>query len=167
MSVLWPIGRRELVKVRNGRSAVGQRRVTGWFPDGAQAFLRAPLVPFAGGRRQRPEGHRTDGRYRAGRCNTLSPFQQLRGRHASVVVRVRITEEGAALAALRDQVVPQISQAPGFVAGYWTRKENTGLSMIVFASADAAQATSERIPGTVPEGVTLEDVEVREVVAHA
>ena len=85
----------------------------------------------------------------------------------AVVVRVMITEEGAALAALRDSVVPQISQAPGFVAGYWTRKDNTGLSMIVFESEDAAQAASERIPGTVPDGVTLENVEVREVVAHA
>jgi len=85
----------------------------------------------------------------------------------AVVVRVRISEEGAALAALRDQVVPQVSQAPGFVAGYWTLKDDTGLSMIVFESEDAARVASERIPGTVPEGVTLEDVEIREVVAHA
>lgn len=85
----------------------------------------------------------------------------------AVVVRVRISEEEAALAALRDQVVPQVSQAPGFVAGYWTRKENTGLSMIVFESEDAARAVSERIPESVPQGVTLESVEVREVVANA
>lgn len=85
----------------------------------------------------------------------------------AVVVRVTIDEEGAAIAALRDDVVPQVSQAPGFVAGYWTRKDKTGLSMIVFESEDAARAASERIPGTVPEGVTLNDVEVREVVAHA
>ncbi|MCA1695066.1 MAG: hypothetical protein LC749_10195 [Actinobacteria bacterium] len=85
----------------------------------------------------------------------------------AVVVRVSITEEGAAVAALRDQVVPQVSQAPGFVAGYWTRKDDAGLSMIVFESEDAARAASERIPGTVPDGVTLEDVDVREVVAHA
>ncbi|MGH2627399.1 MAG: hypothetical protein ACRDHY_12195 [Anaerolineales bacterium] len=85
----------------------------------------------------------------------------------AVVVRVTISDEGAGVAALRDKVVPQISQAPGFVAGYWTRKENTGLSMIVFESEDAARAASERIPGTVPEGVTLESVEVREVVANA
>jgi hypothetical protein len=85
----------------------------------------------------------------------------------AVVVRVSITEEGAAVAALRDEVVPQVSQAPGFVAGYWTRKDNAGLSMIVFESEDAARAASERIPGTVPDGVTLEDVDVREVVAHA
>lgn len=85
----------------------------------------------------------------------------------AVVVRVTIDEEGAAIAALRETVVPQVSQAPGFVAGYWTRKNNTGLSMIVFESEDAAQAAGERIPGTVPEGVKLNDVEVREVVAHA
>ncbi|HEX2699344.1 MAG TPA: hypothetical protein VHM89_03970 [Acidimicrobiales bacterium] len=85
----------------------------------------------------------------------------------AIVVKVRITEEGAAVAALRDEVVPQVSQAPGFVAGYWTRADNTGLSMIVFESEDAARAASERIAGTVPEGVALEAVEVREVVAHA
>lgn len=85
----------------------------------------------------------------------------------AVVVRVSVSEEGAAIAALRDEVVPQVSQAPGFVAGYWTRKDNAGLSMIVFESEDAARAASERIPGMVAEGVTLDDVEVREVVAHA
>lgn len=85
----------------------------------------------------------------------------------AVVVRVTISEEGAALSALRDEVVPQISQAPGFVAGYWTRKGDTGLSMIVFESEAAARAVGDRIPGTVPEGVNLENVEVREVVAHA
>ena len=39
--------------------------------------------------------------------------------------------------------------------------------MMVFESEDAATAVSERIPSTIPETVTLEDVEVREVVAHA
>ena len=68
---------------------------------------------------------------------------------------------------LREQVVPGVSQAPGFVAGYWTRKESTGLSMVVFESEDAAQAMGERLPSMVPDMVTLERVEVLEVVAHA
>ena len=68
---------------------------------------------------------------------------------------------------LREQVVPGVSQAPGFVAGYWTRKESTGLSMVVFESEDAAQTMSERLPSMVPDTVTLEGVEIREVVAHA
>jgi hypothetical protein len=53
------------------------------------------------------------------------------------------------------------------VAGYWTSKDNTGISMIVFESEDAATGASEMIPATVPDAVTLEDVEVREVVGHA
>jgi hypothetical protein len=86
----------------------------------------------------------------------------------AVVVRVTITgETSEAERQLREQVVPAVSQAPGFVAGYWTRKDNGGLSMVVFESEQAAQAASERIPNTVPDSVKLEGVEVREVVANA
>lgn len=60
-----------------------------------------------------------------------------------------------------------MSQAPGFVAGYWTSKDNTGLSMVIFESENAATGASEMIPATVPDTVTLEGVEVREVVGHA
>jgi hypothetical protein len=83
------------------------------------------------------------------------------------VVRVTINDEEAADRALREQVVPRASQAPGFVAGYWTRKDNTGLSMILFESEDAATRASEQIPSMVPEHVSLEGVEVREVAAQA
>ena len=60
-----------------------------------------------------------------------------------------------------------MAQAPGFVAGHWTRKENTGLSMVVLGSEDAAKGASEQVPAMLPDGVTLESIEVREVVAHA
>ena len=85
----------------------------------------------------------------------------------AVVVRVTLNDVEAAEAALQDQVVPQVSAAPGFVAGYWTRKDNGGLSMILFESEDAANAASQRIEGGVPDGVTLDGVEIREVVANA
>ena len=85
----------------------------------------------------------------------------------AVVVKVTLTDPETGLTQLREVVVPRVSQAPGFVTGYWTRKDNTGMSMIVFESEDAANAASERVPSTIPEAVTLEDVEVREVVAHA
>jgi hypothetical protein len=39
--------------------------------------------------------------------------------------------------------------------------------MIIFESEDAANGASEQIRANVPPGVTLEDVEVREVLAHA
>jgi hypothetical protein len=85
----------------------------------------------------------------------------------AVVIRVSIKDEEAAEAALRDEVVPRVAQAPGFVAGYWTRKDNSGLSMVVFESEDAARAASERIPSGMPDAVDLDDVDVREVVANA
>jgi hypothetical protein len=86
----------------------------------------------------------------------------------AVVVRVTINDEEVAERHLREEVVPGVSQAPGFVAGYWTRKEGTGLGMVVFESEDAARAMSEMVPSMVPdEVVTLEEVDVREVVAHA
>ena len=85
----------------------------------------------------------------------------------AVVVRVTINEQEAAESELRERVVPQVSQMPGFVTGHWTRKDNRGLSMIVFESEDAATSLSDRLSSMAPEGVTVEDVEVREVVAHA
>jgi hypothetical protein len=85
----------------------------------------------------------------------------------AVVVKVKINDLEAADSHLRERVVPAISQAPGFVAGYWTRKDNTGLSMVIFESEDAANRASEQVPSMIPDAVTLEDVDVREVAAHA
>ena len=86
----------------------------------------------------------------------------------AVVAQVTINDDtGAAENHLREQVVPGVTQAPGFVAGYWTRKGSRGVGMVVFDSDDAAQAMVERFPSMVPDMVTLEEAEVLEVVAHA
>ena len=89
----------------------------------------------------------------------------------AVVVRVSIGDAEIAEKGLREKVVPGVSSAPGFVAGYWTRSDDgrNGLSMLVFESEDAARAAAERFRGgtIVPETVTVSRVEVREVVATA
>jgi hypothetical protein len=85
----------------------------------------------------------------------------------AVVVNVTISDHEVAESHLRENVVPGVSQAPGFVAGYWTRKDDSGVAMVIFESEDAAQAMSERVPSMVPDVVTLKDIEVRAVVAHA
>jgi hypothetical protein len=89
----------------------------------------------------------------------------------AVVVRVRINDQGPAEQMLREQVVPQVSQAPGFVAGYWTRADDgtNGLSMLVFESEEAAGSAADRLRSQGPpsEAVALDSVEVREVVANA
>jgi len=85
----------------------------------------------------------------------------------AVVVKVTINDQETADTALREQVVPGVSQAPGFITGYWTRKDNTGLSMVIFESEEAANAMRERLTSIVPDAVSLESAEVRAVAAHA
>jgi hypothetical protein len=89
----------------------------------------------------------------------------------AVVVRVTVGDVEGALQALESEVVPEVSQAPGFVAGYWTRLDDhgeaTGLSMVIYDSEENARTAADRVRGTAPEAVTLQAVEVREVVASA
>jgi hypothetical protein len=85
----------------------------------------------------------------------------------AVVVNLTITDPGAAERALHEQLVPRVSQAPGFVTGYWTTKGDTALSMFMFETEEAANRMSEQAAAGVPAGVVLEGIEVREVVAHA
>ena len=86
----------------------------------------------------------------------------------AVVVRVRLSDDDSvALEELRQQVVPRVSQAPGFVRGYWVRLEGEkqGTSVVVFDSEEQARNAGEQFQP--PEGVTLESVEIGEVVANA
>jgi len=85
----------------------------------------------------------------------------------AVVINVTINEREAAANSLRDEVVPRVSGAPGFVAGYWVDVgDNKGASVIVFESEDAAKGVAGQIqaPG---DFVTFDSVQVGEVVAHA
>ena len=92
----------------------------------------------------------------------------------ALVVRVTIHNADRTREVLNNQVVPQASGAPGFKAGYWTwptgQGELNGLSMIIFDSEEQARAVGDRIAAVASENrddVTLDGVEVREVVASA
>jgi heme-degrading monooxygenase HmoA len=90
----------------------------------------------------------------------------------AVVVKVSIQgDEETSLKYLRENIVPGVSQAPGFVAGYWVRLEggDEGNSVVVFESEDAARAAAEQIRQGVDSnpGVTINDVSIGEVVANA
>jgi hypothetical protein len=91
----------------------------------------------------------------------------------ALVVHVTIHNADRVRGRLNNEVVPQTSDAPGFQAGYWTWPtggELNGLSMIIFDSEENARAAGDRISAianSAPEDVTLDDIEVREVVASA
>jgi hypothetical protein len=85
----------------------------------------------------------------------------------AVVIHVTINDPEQATEALRSEVVPQVSAAPGFVAGYWVSiGENQGVALVAFESEDAARAAADR--AQAPGGyVTFDSVDVGEVVASA
>jgi hypothetical protein len=92
----------------------------------------------------------------------------------ALVTRVTIHNADRTRDVLNDQVVPQVSGAPGFKAGYWTwstgGEELNGLAMMMFDSEENARAVGDRISAVAadaPDDVTLDAVEVREVVASA
>ena len=92
----------------------------------------------------------------------------------ALVTRVTIHDPEHVRETLNGQIVPQTSSAPGFKSGYWTwstgGSELNGLAMMIFDSEENARATGERIravAASATDTVTLDDVEVREVVASA
>ena len=57
----------------------------------------------------------------------------------------------------------------GAANGYWTRADDrsNGPPMVVFASEEGARAAADQIRANIPDAVTLESAEAREVVATA
>ncbi len=91
-----------------------------------------------------------------------------RRRVHAVIVRARIKDGGAATRFLRDELVPRVSQAPGFVAGYWVRLDGgRGRGTMVFESEDAARAVAGQVTAAPEGATTLDSVDVGEVVEHA
>jgi hypothetical protein len=92
----------------------------------------------------------------------------------ALVTRVTIHNADRTRQVLTSQVVPQVSGAPGFKTGYWTwltdGGEVNGLAMMIFESEENARAAGDRISAVAADAsddVTLDSVEVREVVASA
>jgi hypothetical protein len=91
----------------------------------------------------------------------------------ALVTHVTIHDENRTRELLNSQVVPGVSGAPGFQKGYWTWSdgggERNGLAMMVFDSEQNARAAGDRVKAAAEssDDVTLDRVEVREVVASA
>jgi Antibiotic biosynthesis monooxygenase len=85
-----------------------------------------------------------------------------------ITVDIEPGQQEAGLENLRTNVVPQVKQLPGIVSGNWlsAKDRSEGLSVLLFENEEAAQAAAQTIPNSPrPPGVTLGNVEVREVVA--
>lgn len=87
----------------------------------------------------------------------------------AVVVRSTLHDLEQAKQVLKDEGIPRLTQAPGFVAGQWVRlDETTGTSMLTFESEEAARAAAEMLRTNPPGGtaITINSIEIGEVVAR-
>jgi hypothetical protein len=85
----------------------------------------------------------------------------------AIVARSTLHDFERATTFLREQAIPRIRQAPGFVAAQWVRlDENTGTSMLTFETEEAARAAAEQIRANPPGGdaITIDRIEIGEVV---
>ncbi len=87
----------------------------------------------------------------------------------AVVVDVTINDRETAEQGLRERVVPRVSEAPGFVSGFWLEPtDGKGHSIAVFESEEAARRMVEQVRSNAPSpAVTVDSVEVRAVIANA
>lgn len=90
--------------------------------------------------------------------------------HALVVhVSIQPGRDEESRVQLETNVVPRAKEAPGVVAGYWTRSPDGehGVAMVFFEGEEAAKAGAEMAQSVPrPDYVTFDKVEVSEVVAH-
>jgi len=85
----------------------------------------------------------------------------------AVVVDVSISDVEEAQRELREQVVPMVTQTPGFVSGVWMEDgEGKGHSVVVLEGKDAAEAMAQQVR-SASMSVTVDEVSVHEVFAHA
>ncbi len=88
----------------------------------------------------------------------------------AVVVRSTVHDFEQARNFLRQEAIPRIKEARGFVSAQWVRLAgNNGASMLTFESEEAAQAAADMLSANPPPGavVTINTVEVGEVVERA
>jgi hypothetical protein len=85
----------------------------------------------------------------------------------AVVVDVSISDVEQGQDELRERVVPMVSQVAGFVPGVWMEYgEGKEHSVVVFEGEDAANAVAHQ-GADAAMSVTVHDVSVHEVFAHA
>ena len=89
----------------------------------------------------------------------------------AIVVTVTISDYEAARQQLHERVIPNVKQMPGFAGGYWLAPlDGKGLSIAVFDSEEHAKAMAAQLRDgafPVPDSVTFESVDVREVAGSA
>jgi hypothetical protein len=83
---------------------------------------------------------------------------------ALVTVKIDPTQAAAAAAALMDGILPKITSAPGFAAGYWLEPaDGHGFSILLFDTEEQTRQAAKSATSWSAPGVSLEGVQIRRV----
>ena len=74
--------------------------------------------------------------------------------HAMVVV-IKLDVEEEALRSLKDDVIPQMQQAPGFSTGTWFGNEQKGHALVLFDTEEHARQAAPPASTPMPGGMVL------------
>lgn len=85
--------------------------------------------------------------------------------YAEVGIRPGRTEE--AINNLKEDILPRVKQAPGFVKGTWYGNDQTGHSLTLFESEEQAQGMAKMVTAEPDDPIEILEVEVYEVHAEA
>lgn len=86
----------------------------------------------------------------------------------AVLVAVSIDQDhqDEARQSVKERVAPGVGQLPGAVAGYWLApKDGQGYSTVVFDTEENAKTAAATVKDRAPQFVTVNHVEVREIIA--
>ena len=88
---------------------------------------------------------------------------------ALVTVSIDAAEADPAMVTLKEEIVPSVKAAPGFIAGYWLAPDESGhaLSVVLFDTEEQARQTAPPVGVTASAGVAVTTVEFREVAVSA
>jgi hypothetical protein len=85
-----------------------------------------------------------------------------------MTVAIEPAELDQAQKTLQEEIIPMVSAASGFVAGYWLEPANgQGVSLVVFDTEEQARQTAPPAGVSPTPGVTITSVEFPSVTASA
>jgi len=81
-----------------------------------------------------------------------------------ITVTIDPSQAPAAAAALMNDIMPKVTSAFGYRAGYWLEPDGgRGFSMLLFDTEEQATQLAEATRGWSAPGVSVTDVEIRRV----
>jgi hypothetical protein len=85
--------------------------------------------------------------------------------HAALVtISIDPSQAPVAAAALMDDILPRVSAAPGFTAGYWLEPhDGQGFSILLFDTEEQTRQAAEAASKWSAPGVSIDEVEIRRV----